>query len=181
MPGASHRPCRTHHLRPDLGMRDPAGGRSPAAAILGFRLASGGALRRRRGGGEGRERWRRARFGAPPESPRRGRSGGLYLCVEASAVVSNSNGGPDLQRALSLLSINSAGAGNHHPATQLHPGLSTLASACSPAVMQASSPAGLWQDGMALDPLGNGSAVELQLPKPSSHDNSSPSHYDLMH
>lgn len=109
--------------------------------------------------------------------------------VEASAVVPNSNGGPNLQRALSLLSIDSAGAGNNQPATQLHPGLSTLAGTCSP-VMQASSPAGLWQDGVALDhhqgpyqaldPLGSGSAIELQLPKPSSQDSSS-SHYDLMH
>ncbi|KAJ1277850.1 hypothetical protein BS78_04G034700 [Paspalum vaginatum] len=115
---------------------------------------------------------------------------GTSAGVEASAVVSSSNGGLDLQRALSLLSINSAGAGTHQPGTQLHPGLSTLTSACSPAVMQASSPAGLWQDGVALDPharfqafdpLGSGSAIEFQLPKPSSHDNSSYSHYDLMH
>jgi hypothetical protein len=111
--------------------------------------------------------------------------------VEASAAVSDSNGNPDLQRALSLLSNNSAGAGNNQPTTQLHPGLSTVAST-SDAVMQASSP-GLWQDGaaldlharfQALDPLGSGSTIatahELQLPRPSLYDGSS-SHYDLMH
>nr|CAB3448844.1 unnamed protein product [Digitaria exilis] len=110
--------------------------------------------------------------------------------VEASVVVSDSNGSPDLQRALSLLSNNSAGAGNTQPTTQLHPGLSTLASASNTA-MQASSP-GFWQDGaaldlharfQALDPLGNNAiatAHQLQLPKPSSYDGSD-SHYDQMH
>ncbi|OEL29398.1 Squamosa promoter-binding-like protein 12 [Dichanthelium oligosanthes] len=111
------------------------------------------------------------------------------FCAEASVVVSDSN--PDLQRALSLLSNNPAGAGNNQPTTQLHPGLSTLASA-SNAAMQASPP-GLWQDGASMDlharfqaliPLGHDSAMaavhELQLPKPSSFDGSS-SHYDLMH
>ncbi|CAL5024076.1 unnamed protein product [Urochloa decumbens] len=117
--------------------------------------------------------------------------------IEASAVVSDSDGNPDLHRALSLLSNNSAGAGNNQPTTQLHPGLSTLASSSS-AVMHLASPPpqGIWQDGVALDlharfqaldPLGNGSsataiatAPELQLPKPASYDGSS-SHYDLMH
>ncbi|CAN6247223.1 unnamed protein product [Urochloa humidicola] len=114
--------------------------------------------------------------------------------VEASVAVSDSNGNPDLQRALSLLSNNSAGAGNNQVTTQLHPGLSTLASTSS-AVMQLASPPGIWQDDaapdlharfQALDPMGNSSAAtiatahELQLPKPASYDGSS-SHYDLMH
>ncbi|RCV05540.1 hypothetical protein SETIT_1G091900v2 [Setaria italica] len=110
--------------------------------------------------------------------------------VEASVVASDSNGNPDLQRALSLLSNNSADAGNNQPTTQLHPGLSALAST-SNAVMQQASPPGLWQDGtaldlharfQALDPMGNGSAIaaahELQLPRPPSYNGSS-SHYDL--
>ncbi|XP_062224102.1 squamosa promoter-binding-like protein 3 [Phragmites australis] len=104
--------------------------------------------------------------------------------VEASGVVSNPNGTPDLQRALSLLSNNSAGAANDHP--QLHPGLNTLASTSNP-VMQGSSP-DLWQDGTPVghqahfQAFDNGSAMvhELQLPKPPPYDSSS-SHYDLMH
>ncbi|CAD6248124.1 unnamed protein product [Miscanthus lutarioriparius] len=120
--------------------------------------------------------------------------------VEASVVVSNPKGAPDLQRALSLLSNSSAGAGtNQQPTAQLHhhhTGLSTLA-ASSSSVMQASSP-GLWQDGgaalghhaharfQALDALGSsGAAIAtaqelLQLPRPPSSDDSSSSHYDLM-
>ncbi|XP_062218175.1 squamosa promoter-binding-like protein 3 isoform X2 [Phragmites australis] len=111
--------------------------------------------------------------------------------VEDSAVVSNSNGAPDLQRALSLLSNSSAGAANDQPSPQLHPGLTTVTSS-SNSVMQASAP-GLWQDGtpldhqvrfQAFDPLGSGSAIttphQLQLPKPSAYDSSS-SHYDQMH
>ncbi|KAL6629812.1 hypothetical protein ACP70R_029577 [Stipagrostis hirtigluma subsp. patula] len=106
--------------------------------------------------------------------------------VEVSTVVSNSNGAPDLQRALSLLSNNSVGAANNQPAPQLHPGLTTLASTSSP-VMQAPS-SGLWQ---GVTPLGhqerfqafdNGNvmAPELELQKPPCYDTSS-AHYDQMH
>jgi hypothetical protein len=133
----------------------------------------------------------------------------LFTCfhsgVEASAAVSNPNGAPDLQHALSLLSNSSAGAGtNQQPTAQLHhhhAGLSTLV-ASSSSVMQASSP-GLWQDGggaalghhahahahtrfQALDATGSGATIAttaqelLQLPRPPSSYDSSSSHYDLM-
>ena len=125
----------------------------------------------------------------------------VFPGVEASVVVSNPKGAPDLQRALSLLSNSSAGAGtNQQPTAQLHhhhTGLSTLA-ASSSSVMQASSP-GLWQDGgaalghhaharfQALDALGSsGAAIAttaqelLQLPRPPSSYDSPSSHYDLM-
>ncbi|TVU33482.1 hypothetical protein EJB05_25303 [Eragrostis curvula] len=108
--------------------------------------------------------------------------------VEASAVVSNLNGAPDLQRALSLLSNSSADAASGQPIPQL---MTTIASSSNP-VMQGSSP-GLWQDGPALDhqarfqafdPLSSGSGIatphQLHLLKPHSYD-SSPSHYDQMH
>ncbi|KAK3155981.1 hypothetical protein QOZ80_2AG0101280 [Eleusine coracana subsp. coracana] len=111
--------------------------------------------------------------------------------VEAPVVVSNLNGAPDLQRALSLLSNNSADAVNDQAIPQLHPGLTTLANSSNP-VVQGSS-AGLWQDGTAVDhharfqafdPLSNGSAAiasphQLHLLTPPSYDRS-PSHYYQM-
>ncbi|KAG8069719.1 hypothetical protein GUJ93_ZPchr0006g45268 [Zizania palustris] len=106
--------------------------------------------------------------------------------MEASAVASNSAGGPDIQRALSLLSINSVGAASLQPGSQMHSGVTAIAGTSNP-VMISSSPA-LWQGGLsqhqqaqfqAFDGLGNNSATphQLQLPK-HSYENS---HYDQMH
>nr|AQQ11857.1 squamosa-promoter binding protein-like protein [Phyllostachys edulis] len=71
--------------------------------------------------------------------------------VEASAVVSNSNGTPDLRRALSLLSNDSWGSTDIQPSSQVHsssvmPPLATV-TASNP-VMHAldPSPGGFWQD-----------------------------------
>nr|AQQ11867.1 squamosa-promoter binding protein-like protein [Phyllostachys edulis] len=111
--------------------------------------------------------------------------------VEASAAVaSNSNGAPDLQRALSLLSNNSVGAANLQPSSQMHSRFTTFAGTSNPVMHVVDSSPGLWQDGPLLDNqarfrtfdhLRNNSATqhELQFPKPSSFDNSS--HYDQMH
>ncbi|KAK3152118.1 hypothetical protein QOZ80_2BG0154650 [Eleusine coracana subsp. coracana] len=110
--------------------------------------------------------------------------------VEAPVVVSNLDEAPDLQRALSLLSNNSANAVNDLAIPQLHPGLTTLANSSNPMVQ--SSSAGLWQDGTAVDhharfqafDPSNGSAAiasphQLHLLTPPSYD-LSPSHYDQM-
>jgi hypothetical protein len=105
--------------------------------------------------------------------------------IEASAAaVSNLNGAADLQRALSLLSNNSA---IDQPIPQLHPGLAANAGSSNPAVQGSS---GLWQDGTALehearsqsfDPLSNGSTIAAphQLHLLPSYDGS-PSPYDQM-
>nr|AQQ11809.1 squamosa-promoter binding protein-like protein [Phyllostachys edulis] len=108
--------------------------------------------------------------------------------VEASAVASNSNGAPDLQRALSLLSNNSVAAANLQPSSQMH-GVTTIAGTSNPVMHAVDSSPGLWQDSppldnqvrfQAFDHLGNDSATahQLQLPKPS-YDNSF--HIDKMH
>nr|AQQ11840.1 squamosa-promoter binding protein-like protein [Bambusa oldhamii] len=110
--------------------------------------------------------------------------------VEASAVAFNSNGAPDLQRALSLLSNNPVGAANLQKISQMHSGVTTIAGTSSPVMHVVDSSPGAWQDGPPLDNqlrfqpfdrLGNDSATphELQLPKPSSFGSSS--HYDQMH
>nr|AQQ11799.1 squamosa-promoter binding protein-like protein [Phyllostachys edulis] len=72
--------------------------------------------------------------------------------VEASAVVSNSNGAPDLRRALSLLSNHSWDSTDIQPSSQVHSGsvmppLATVA-ASNPAMHHAldPSPGGFWQD-----------------------------------
>jgi hypothetical protein len=108
--------------------------------------------------------------------------------IEASAAaISNLNGAPDLQRALSLLSNNSADAAIDQPIPQLHPGLAANASSSNPAVQGSS---GLWRDGTALehearfqsfDPLSNGSTIAAphQLHLLPSYDGS-PSPYDQM-
>ncbi|KAL5207781.1 hypothetical protein ABZP36_032216 [Zizania latifolia] len=106
--------------------------------------------------------------------------------MEASAVGSNSPGGPDFQGALSLLSNNSVGAAaNLQPGSQMHSGVAAIAGISNPVMMP--SPA-LWQGGLSVDQqaqfpafgrLGSNSATphQLQLPKPS-YDNS---HYGQMH
>nr|AQQ11869.1 squamosa-promoter binding protein-like protein [Phyllostachys edulis] len=71
--------------------------------------------------------------------------------VEAPAVASNSNGAPDLQRALSLLSNNSVGAANLQPSSQMHSGVTTIAGASNPVMHAVDSSPGLWQDGLTLD------------------------------
>jgi hypothetical protein len=84
--------------------------------------------------------------------------------IEASAAA-NLNGAPDLERALSLLSNNSADAASVQPIPPVHPGVATIASSSNP-VVQGSS--GLWQEGtgldhearfQALDPLSNGGGI----------------------
>nr|AQQ11824.1 squamosa-promoter binding protein-like protein [Bambusa multiplex] len=108
--------------------------------------------------------------------------------VEASAAASNSNGAPDLQRALSLLSNNSVAAANLQPSSQMH-GVTTIAGTSNPVMHAVDSSPGLWQDSppldnqvrfQAFDHLGNDNATahQFQLPKPS-YDNSF--HFDKMH
>uniref|UniRef100_A0A0D9VC29 SBP-type domain-containing protein n=1 Tax=Leersia perrieri TaxID=77586 RepID=A0A0D9VC29_9ORYZ len=105
--------------------------------------------------------------------------------MEASAVASSSAGGPDFERALSPLSINSVGAANLQPGSQMHPGVTAIAGTSNPAMMP--SPA-IWQGNLSLDQQAQFQAFDrlsnddtaaphqLQLPKPS-YDNS---HYDQM-
>ncbi|KAF2942984.1 squamosa promoter-binding-like protein 3 isoform X4 [Oryza sativa Japonica Group] len=103
--------------------------------------------------------------------------------MEASAVASGSARGPDFEHALSLLSIDSVGAANLQPGSQIHPGVTAIAGTSNPVMMP--SPA-IWQGGLSLDQqaqfqafdrLGNDDDEDhLQLPKPS-YDNS---HYDQM-
>ncbi|KAL6888646.1 hypothetical protein ACP4OV_009672 [Aristida adscensionis] len=103
--------------------------------------------------------------------------------VQASAEFSDMNGAPDLQRALSLLSSNSAGGAND----QLHSGLNTtLTGASNPIAMQAPSP-GLWQDATAVDhqaprlqALDGAMVAELQLPKPPRYGGAASSHFGQM-
>jgi hypothetical protein len=108
--------------------------------------------------------------------------------IEASAAA-NLNGAPGIERALSLLSDNSADAASVQPILPVHPGLATIGSSSNP-VVQGSS--GLWQEGtgfdhearlQALDPLSNGGGIaaphQLHLLKVPSYD-SSPCHYDQM-
>jgi hypothetical protein len=129
--------------------------------------------------------------------------------VEACAAVSSSDGVPDLQRALSLLSNSPAGGGgtntNHPPpppAAELHhhrAAPSSCLAAGSVSVLQEASLPGLWQDGggsgsggaalghhahariQALDAAAMATAQELlQLPRPPPSYGGSSSHYDLM-
>lgn len=114
--------------------------------------------------------------------------------VEASTVVSDTSGAPDLQHALSLLSNNPAGAGNLQPSPQMHSGTTAdIAGTSNPAMHVLGSSPGLWLDGppldnhhprfQAFDLLGGHDSTmphELQLPKPS-YDHHAASHFDRMH
>lgn len=106
--------------------------------------------------------------------------------LQASAVDSDSSGAPNIQHALSLLSINSVGAANLQHSPQMHPRVAATASIPSPAMHALGSSPGLWLDGPPLndhprfqvfDRLG-GQDSELQLPK-SSYDHAP--HFDRMH
>ncbi|XP_006646870.1 squamosa promoter-binding-like protein 3 [Oryza brachyantha] len=107
--------------------------------------------------------------------------------MEASAAASSSAGGPDFERALSLLSINSVGASNLQPGSQMHPSVAAIAGTSNP-VMMPSSPA-IWQGCLSLDQqaqfqvfdrLGSdddATPQQLQLPKPPPYGSSQ---YDQM-
>uniref|UniRef100_J3MHD9 SBP-type domain-containing protein n=1 Tax=Oryza brachyantha TaxID=4533 RepID=J3MHD9_ORYBR len=101
--------------------------------------------------------------------------------VETSAVVSsNSNGAPDLRRALSLLSSDFWGPADVQPSSQVHPGgvmppLATVAAPTNPAnvmhhALHHPSPGGFWQDDEPPPPLDHAAQVQAFMHLGSSSD-----------